>query len=334
MRTLKFVVLAALLMAVFLGGTITLARQLRPTTFAPPPEVQTVSFVVSESSPITTTGVLPADILGVGAEPLIPCENTGLVCDDPYTGQHDQILGLSFGYDFVAQDLPPVLFSVAPRSQGLPSTAVRAEADCVPAEPQADVFESALDGQNQQDLDGNGVPCSTNNGFGLGLSEATPSDNVGEIERDPCVYVDVNCNGELTEPIFVTLAPGSPTLAAIGASTSDILITSGQLEPHIWASGSRDLGLQANDVINALCVKESGDGVYGADDLVLFSLAPGSPSLAAWSASPADLLTPHDAFRYPASALGLQATDVVDGLLCARALNVRYVYLPIITKND
>ncbi len=337
MRAIKLVLLGVLAIAALFSVAIALARQLRPTAFAPPPEVQTASFSVSATSPITATGVQPSDVLSVGAGPLISCENMGLLCVDPYTGQRDEMLGLSFGYDFVAEDLPPVLFSVAPGSRGLPNTAVRTEADCSPAEPQTDVFESALAGANEQDLDGNGVACSSNNGFGLNLSEATPSDNLDEVERDPCVYVDANCDGEPEEPIFVTLAPGSPTLAAlaaINAQPSDILVTSSQIEPHIWANGVLDLGLQATDVVDALCVKESGDGVYDAEDQVLFSLAPGSPSLAAWSAGPADLLMPHNVFRYPASALGLQATDNVDGLLCARALNLRNVYLPLITKNS
>ncbi len=335
MRAVKFVLLTVLLLATLFSGAIVVARQLRLTAFAPPPEVQTISFTVSAASPITLTGVLPADILGVGAIPLIDCANTGLVCDDPYTGEHDEVLGLSFGYDFVAEDLPSVMFSVALGSQGLPNTAVRTEASCNPPEPQADVFESALDGTNRQDLDGNGLACGSNNGFGLGLNEAAPSDAVHEIERDPCVYVDANCNGELEDPILVTLAPGSPTLNAIGASTSDILLIGGRLEPHIWAHGVSDLGLQANDVIDALCVKANGDGAYAAaDDIVMFSLAPGSPSLAAWSAGPADLLTPYNKFRYPASMLGLLATDDVDGLLCARTLNLMNVYLPIITKSS
>lgn len=309
-------------------------RPERPTAFSPPPEVQTQSFSVSNASPLTTTGVYPADILGLGSLPLIACEDLGLVCAATTGGPPDDVLGLSYGYDFVSTSLPPIQFSVAPGSRGLTGTAVRAEADCGPAaEPQADVFETARDGTNAQDLDGDGAPCSTNSGFGLGLSEVANGDDVDEIESDPCLTIDPNCDGVPDEPIYVALAPGSPTLAAIGATPRDILITSPDLAPQVWASGSLDLGLTTGDVIDALCVRDNGDGVYGAGDRVLFSLAAGSPTLTKWQASPADVLRPQYGVFYAAGTLGLEATDDVDGLACSSAVQFATVYLPLVTKN-
>jgi hypothetical protein len=309
-----------------------LVQPKRPTAFSPPPEAQTESFSVSNASPITSTGVQPADVLGSSGGLVIACENLGLVCADPISGTLDDVRGLSYGYDFVSTSLPPIQFSVAAGSRGLTGTAVRAEADCVPAEPQADVFETALDGANAQDLDGDGVACSTNNGFGLGLNEGANGDSVDAIERDPCLSIDPNCDGVPDEPIYVTLAPGSPTLAEIGATPADILITSPDLAPQVWASGANDLGLTAGDVIDALCVRDNGDAVYGAGDRVLFSLAAGSPSLTKWGASPADVLRPQYGVFYAASALGLQATDDVDGLKCSSEVSFATMYLPVLMK--
>ncbi|MBI5567907.1 MAG: hypothetical protein HY870_23625 [Chloroflexi bacterium] len=307
-------------------------RSDRPTAFSPPEEAQTQSLSVSNASPITTTGMLAADIVGAGAGPVIICENLGLLCSDPGTGASDDVRGLSYGYDFVSTSLPPIQFSVVAGSRGLTGTAVRAEADCTPAEPAADVFETALDGLNEQDLDGNGTACSTNSGFGLDLSEAVSGDNVDEIERDPCLSIDPDCNGVPDEPLFMTLAPGSPTLAEIGATARDILITSPDFAPQVWASGSSDLGLTSGDVIDALCVLDNGDAVYGAGDQVLFSLAAGSPTLTTWNAGPADVLRPQHGVMYAASKLGLLATDDVDGLTCSLEVQLSTLYLPLIRK--
>ncbi|HZY40436.1 MAG TPA: hypothetical protein VFF59_00390 [Anaerolineae bacterium] len=339
MRATKTIVLTASILIAWsiaigvLAQADRLARPDRPTAFSPPPEVQTQSFSVSNASPITTTGVLAADVLGAGSGPVIACDNLGLLCNDPIGGASDDVRGLSYGYDFMSFNLPPIQFSVVRGSRGITGTAVRVEADCTPAEPEADVFETALDGANDQDLDGDGTPCSTNSGFGLGLTEGATGDNVDEIDRDPCLTIDPNCDGVPDEPIYVTLAPGSPTLAEIGATPRDILITSPDLVPQVWASGAFDLGLTNGDVIDALCVRDNGDAVYGAGDQVLFSLAAGSPTLTKWQASPADVLRPQYGVLYAAGKLGLLATDDVDGLTCSREVQLSTLYLPLIMKN-
>ena len=338
MRTTKTIVLTAAILIAWTIAVGVLARTDRPTqpdrptAFSPPEEAQTQSLSVSNASPITTTGLLPADVLGAGTGPVIICENLGLLCADPGTGTPDDIRGLSYGYDFVATSGPPLQFSVVAGSRGITGTAVRAEADCTPAEPAADVFETALNGLNEQDLDGDGTACATNSGFGLDLSEAVNGDNVDEIERDPCLSIDPNCDGMPDEPVYVTLAPGSPTLIEIGATARDILITSPDLVPQVWANGSSDLGLASGDVIDALCVRDNGDAVYGAGDTVLFSLAAGSPTLTTWNAGPADVLRPQYGVMYAASKLGLLATDDVDGLTCSLEVQLSTLYLPLIRK--
>jgi hypothetical protein len=334
MRHSKLVLGTLLAAAVLSGVTVALARQWRPTAFAPPPEVQYQSFSISNGSVITASNVHPADVLGVGVYPLIICDNLGLLCADPVTGAADDIRGLSYGADFIEGNLPPFQFSVSAGSRGLAGTAVRAEADCSPAEPQADVFETALDGQNYQDLDGNGTACSSNDGFGLDLNEGAVGDNLDEIGRDPCASVDANCDGEPEEPVFVTLAPGSPTLSAMNAASSDILLLGSQIEPSVFASGVIDLGLQAGDVIDALCVRENGNGLNDNGDLIMFSLAAGSPSLTSWQAGAADVLTPRNLFRYRASMLGLQTTDDIDGLQCSLEMNLYNLWLPVIFRSS
>ncbi|MFN8598013.1 MAG: hypothetical protein U0559_17740 [Anaerolineae bacterium] len=298
----------------------------RPTAFSPPAEAHTQAFSVSAGSPITSTGLSAADVLGAASGPVIACENVGLLCS-----AGEDVRGLSYGYDFALPNLPPLQFSVVKGSRGITGTAVRAEADCAPAEPEADVFETALTGTNEQDLDGNGSACSTNVGFGLGLTEGASGDNVDEIERDPCLTIDPNCDGVPDEPLYVTLAPGSPSLSEIAATSADILIANPELPPQVWASRAQ-LGLTTGDVIDALCVQDNGDTTYGVTDRVLFSLAAGSPSLTKWAASPADVLRPQYGVMYAAGKLGLLATDDVDGLTCSGDVQFATLYLPLIRK--
>jgi hypothetical protein len=303
-----------------------------PSAFTPPPEVQGQSFSIATGDPLNGLGVNPADLM-VNGVPLILCFDMGLLCRDLNTGTYDDIQGVSFGWDFDSSGLPLLQFSVDAGSRGLPGTAVRVEADCSPAEPQADVFETALDGANEQDLDGDGQACGSNNGLGIALSEGSSSDNVDTLERDPCLFADLNCDGLPDDPIFLTLAGDSPSLDLMGATGADILLAGIEFVPTIWAAGSTDLGLVAGDQIDALCVYENGNAEYDDGDRVLFSLAPGSPSLASLPAGPADLLQPAPLrVLYPASALGLEATDNVDALNC-EALTIYNRFLPLVLKS-
>jgi hypothetical protein len=330
-RTVRWFALPAAVLLLVLAAALLSQRSLTSAPAPPPPEVQGQSFAVTGTSPLIATGVHPADVLGAGGIPLIPCANLGLLCTDPATGANDEITGLSYGWDFFAAGLPPVEFSVDQGSRGMAGTAVRVEANCNPAQPQADVFGSWLDRSNQQILDGDGVACSGNSGFALGLTEGAPSDNLDNLDRDPCQFVDLNCDGVPEDSVFFTLAPGSPSLGLIGATSADILRTSGGSVPVIWAAGATDLGLQTGDVIDALCIREDGNAVYGLDDEVLFSLAPGSPTLARLSAGPADLLRPHPPrVIYTAAMLGLEATDNVNALLCA--FQTSRLWLPLIKR--
>jgi hypothetical protein len=317
-----------LLAALALSLTAAQLPQPAATAATPPAEPQGQSFSVSRGGPLAASSVSPADILGAGGSPLISCASLGLLCDAPSGTAKDELSGLSYGWDFVFTGLPPIQFSLAAGSLGTAGTAVRVEASCAPAEAQADVFESSLGTSNIQDLDGNGVACGTNSGLGLGLAEGASADNLSNLDRDPCQFVDLNCDGIPDQPIFFTLASSSPSLAMTGATPADILMTAGGVAPTIWAHGTADLGLRAGDTIDALCIHEDGSGIYDAGDEVLFSLAPASPTLTALKAGPADLLRPGPlTVIYPASLLGLQPTDNVDALVCSYAAS--RVFLPL-----
>jgi hypothetical protein len=318
-------------LALLLVLGLLLAPALSLASGDPPPEPQRQSFSVTVGSPLLGTGVDPADILIAGPIQWIPCGSLGLVCGPTLIEWRDQLGGLSYGFDFIFGG-PPVQFSVSYGAHGASGTAVRAEADCSPSEAQADSFASQLRGSNTQILDGDGVSCAAGNAApGLGLAETPASDDVGALAGDPCLTVDLDCDGAAEGPIFFTLLPGSPALKMLGAGSADILSVSQDTGPALWG-GAPDLGLVQEDAIDALCLREDGDGRYGPSDWLAFSLAPGSPTLARLDASPADILVPGGPTVFAgATRLGLERTDNVDGLLCA--FDVFWRYLPMVLKG-
>ena len=319
-------------------GLLAIGAYALPLFTTQPPEVQLQSFSVAFTDPHTSSGITPSDILGIGGSSLIPCTELGLLCGDPKSAvPADDIVALSYGWDFVLKNLPPVQFSVAPGTLGVAGTAVNQEANCTPPEPQADVFESTLDGTNIQNLDGDGQACNPfNNGYGLTLQEVPISNNVDALAHDPCETIDLDCDSRPDQPVFFALAPGSPSLAYLGVTSADILIAGiGGYTPLVWADGVVDLSLDSADVIDALCIWENGSGVYEPGvDILVFSLAAGSPTLAANNLSAADLLARGDKVVYPASAIGLGSdpSEDIDALTCTFDLPVYTIYLPLILK--
>jgi hypothetical protein len=231
-------------------------------------------------------------------------------------GNQDDLDALSFGRDF-SPGTDSVDFSVGPGSVGAAGSAVAQQAACSPPEPQADEFSSRRDGANSLLLDGDGLGNGCPTASGLGLIERPSSDNLDAIAGDSLSVVDTNGDGLLDNPIYLSLSQGSPTLAAYARSPADILWTLGIGTPGVYASAAQ-LGLQLTDDIDALCVSHPGDGAtYNpGQDKVLFSLAPGSPTLAALGASPADVLAPGPKVAIHAWELGLRPTDNVDAMSC------------------
>ncbi len=300
-----------------------------PQTVAPVPHG--LSFAIEDNTPLAQAGIFPSDLVGMDGLQAIPCLNLGLLCVDQLRGIKDQVHGLSYGNDFHRSHLPPMEFSVGVRSQGAAGTAVKVEASCAPPEPQADVFASNGDATNVQVFDGNGLPCGSNAGLGLGLVEGLSSDQLRDLDEYPCPVVDASCDGMPEQPVFFTLAPDSPSLSLVGAAPADILLSAGGMTPVVWAWGA-DLGLAPGDVINALCIQENGNGIYDSADRVMFTLAQGSPTLAAGSFSAADVLMPGSPPRafFRAASLGLLPGDSITGLVCA--FEVSQTYLPVIRR--
>ncbi|MBX3051472.1 MAG: hypothetical protein KF753_08370 [Caldilineaceae bacterium] len=301
---------------------------------APPPAiVQGEGFSIAAGSALAQLGIHPADILGAGGLPLISCQSLGLICDDPETGAQDDLTAFSYGWDFQADGFAQRQFSVSGTSRGLVNTAVRAEAGCSPAEPGGDFFRSNLNGTNAQDLDGDGTACGGNAGYGLGLSEGAAPDSVDAGERDPCQYVDFECDGIPDAPVYFTLAPGSPTLALSEATAADVLVTGFAFVPSIYATAA-ELGLTSGDAIDALCLYENGNGIYDSDDQILFSLTSASPSLATLGGNGASILAPGPLqVVNRADKLGLLPTDEIDALLCSTRTDVQQLYLPDIQRQ-
>jgi hypothetical protein len=155
---------------------------------------------------------------------------------------------------------------------------------------------------------------------GLGLDEdASPIDDIVGIDLCGPRAADPDGDGVLDAPVYMALAPGSPTLVAIGAGPEDILRsrvgTSGSAT--LWRAGAT-LGLGPGDVVDALATDGSA---------VQLSLAPGSPTLLGPDGAPdppndpdPDDLTPGDVLAaaflavFPAVALGLDEDDDLVGL--------------------
>lgn len=177
-------------------------------------------------------------------------ESLGLVPDD-------DIDGLSFGLEsvFVPGGDYAVEFSVDRAATGAPGTGVLAETTApTGAEASPDIFDSFMPaaagsgfiGTNHQTWDGNGSSAPT-----LQLRDVPrdlhANDNLDASEGPPRI-ADPDGDGVRDLPVYFSLAPGSPTLAAIGATESDILVCPAPTcaSPTIFISYT-GLGIAAGD---------------------------------------------------------------------------------------
>jgi hypothetical protein len=282
------------------------------------------SFSVGRGGP---SGLSPADIFNLGPAVSIPCGGLGLaLTGDCQVVAEDNVDALSYGRDFtrLARQGKWLFFSVAPGSTGLGGTAVSGEAACSPPEAAADEFASAANGTNSQYYDGDGAACDGNAGGPIGLKEKPASDDLDALDEFPGPQIAYGGDGG-PGMVWFSLDPTSPSLGAIGpappASAGDILLAKANagVAPVRWATAA-SLGLQANDDIDALCIKAGAsptEQYRPGTDLVWFSLAPGSPTLGANGWSAADILraAPLGVFR-TAAQLGLNASDNLDALKC------------------
>ena len=248
----------------------------------------------------------------------VTCQRLGLTadgCDLGLDGDQDDLDALSYGVNFIPNSVA-YGFSVTPGSSGSPGSAVAQQAACSPPQAQADEFTSALNATNALLFDGDGAGPACPTAEGIGFLEIPASDDLDAINSEPPSFVDTNGDGALDRTVYFSLATGSPSLVTLGRNAADILWTTGGT-PGVYAS-SNLLGLRFGDDLDAMCIVDRGTpNVYEAGvDTVLFSLAAGSPTLADFGLSAADILRPGPQLAHPASLLGLRAADDLDALTC------------------
>ena len=269
---------------------------------------QRPSFSVAPMGP---SGLDPADIFDVPrSEPGIP-GTTGLGLE-----AGDDLDGLSYGIDFIA-DFMEMRFSVDPNSQGVPGSMVRTEFEKAVPEAHGDEFwtSGANVGTNAQELDENGDSAPP---FPLRIS-----DDVDALTEPPTSFADPDGDEIPENPVYFSLGVDSPSLSALGVNPGDILETSDGGPPEVFIP-ARSLNLSELDDLDAFCLVRT-------TRTVLFSLAPGSPTLASGGFSAADLFLAINAQGPPApssppdslprrfvraSQLGLLEEDNLNALKC------------------
>jgi hypothetical protein len=273
------------------------------------------SYSIDALSP---SGNDPADVLNIGMSVQVPRGNLGLVAGD-------ELDGLSSGNDGV-QWSNIVYFSVDRNSQGIAG----------PWTPLAmDVFSQAFRNQQAGDMfvttdvagmgvTPQGINMLYNNQslygeiplFGWMVDNTgNPQDNLDAVAFEE---FDLTGNGVQDRPVYFSLGAGSPSLAAGGFNAADILISPAVGIINVFAAAGQ-IGLTVDDDLDALALLDlNQDGTASVGDMGLFSLAPGSPTLAALGASPADLFFTSfngaSAVRYQAVSLGLLPEDNIDAL--------------------
>ena len=290
------------------------------------------SFSIDVLSPTVGTPasdpIHQADILIPGPTRSTPFFDLGLASGD-------ELDALSFGFDFspsdffdrraVGEDHQPVIseplapglyFSVDRGATGLPTTAVETEATTGGEAASGDVFSTPTDGTNSLAFD-------ETDDLGLAVDVGVLSDeddDLDALELDPDVTPLGVFEGSLSisGPVFYSLAPGSPTLTAIGATPGDILFSlpgvGGPISgPGIAVLGTA-LGLGPGDNLDALILDVfagpfSGGGVLFSVDAATAASLPGIAE--------GDLLAPGPTgptVVRTAADLGLAPTDELNAL--------------------
>jgi hypothetical protein len=261
---------------------------------------------------------IPGAALGLGAGDVISSISFGLLPAAPGPGMR-----VNFSVDGVAAGVP---FAPPPANVSCEAAGGQAGADIYLTQP----FGPILPFPNVLDIDGNGLadsPCGPPPLPGLGLIE--PGDNVVSLEM--CPASTVFAGGVLIAPVYFTLAPGSPALIALGATSGDILaaMPPGFLPPAIFLPapalglvvGPPGCGAPVCDQIDALDFAPPATGV--------FSLAPASPSLIACGFTPGDLLFSGSGggcvSAMPSGLMGIALGDNVDAVATNFDMDVDFV---------
>ncbi len=264
----------------------------------------------------------PADLLNVGMSVQIPKANLGLMAGD-------ELDALSGGNDAVHWN-NIIYFSVDRNSMGMPGpmTPLDVLGQAVRNQQAGDVFVTTdqygtgttPQGINSLYVNQNfygEIPIISPLVANAGLQDNLDAFSFEEFDLLPLLVGD----GIQDRAVFFSLRAGSPSLTA-GISSADILASGPFGSPtgtfSVIVPAAR-MGLQPGDDLDALVLNcFSHPSPLPMPVAALFSLAPGSPTLIALGASPADIFyTTFDntnVVRYNAASLGLLFDDNVDAL--------------------
>jgi len=223
------------------------------------------TFSLDAASPSLGTVLKPDDILNrfpAGGEATL-------------AGVGEEVDAFSYGKpldDFLSY-FPPlsdVFYSIGPSSLGISGTPVRAESQLECAA--GDIFRLRLsfgDSTIKLVFDGDGTTAPP-----LGLSEEPTADNLDALDM----------HSVPGETVYFSISASSLPSFPPGTSAADVFVMNPQAPgydaapPAVRYASAEAMGLAGADDIDALVVFDDGDRVFtpGAD-VVVFSLAPGSP---------------------------------------------------------
>ena len=310
MKSRGYILAVILATVALVAGTVVASPDPDPETFSidGPPAVQD-----------------QADLLNPGMTVQVPKANIGL-------GLNDQLDALSAGVDAVhASNI--VYFSVDRASIGLagPLTPLDVNGQAALNQQAGDIFATT-------DAQGVGsAPVGINslhmnqNFFGLIPVVGSLQDNTGNLQDNLDAFcleefdlLPLQPDGLQDRAVYFSLGANSPSLGV--NSAADILQSpAGGVTFSVFATAAQ-MGLLAEDDLDALALLDLDGAVTPGLDLALFSLAPGSPTLLGPDGlfGTADDLSAADLFltafnnssfvRYAAGSLGLLAEDNVDGM--------------------
>ncbi|MEC9476320.1 MAG: hypothetical protein VX764_04705 [Planctomycetota bacterium] len=246
-----------------------------------------------------------------------------------------------------------VIFSVAPGSPGAAGTAVRAAASApTPYQSSSEFAGIGLGGPGSNSLVVPNTDLVLAPADDLDALDNFPPnfvdfDNPGDLFPERPVYYSLSAGDPSIGQLVPDLRPGVPDGSI---SADDILVFAPGVGPAIYGSGNQDIGLISADPANGVDVGDDLDALVmmtfrtweqGAQpfllpgqeqpldaqgnlitpittDLAFFSLAPGSPSLAAGGFNAADIFVTNFngsfALMIPAANIGLTAEDNLNAM--------------------
>src|SRR5262245_46867530 len=287
------------------------------------------SFVLSPASPtLAGIGATTRDVLAPAISPTggpMPPPTVSIPAAALGLGAGDIVSSVSFG--LAPPSYMPGLrawFSVDGASTGVAFAPPPANLSCeAPAQATADIFLArpfpALPLPNVLALDGNGLAdsaCAPAGAAGLGLLEPS-ADDISALEMCPASYVF--SGGVLINSVYFTLAPSSPTLMALGAGATDILVAAppGFAPPAIARPGAAFAPFPCAPGVGAPACDEIDAMDFSPPSIALYSLRPGSPQLSACGFKPSDIIfggLVGCTLALPSAPAGLTATDNVDAV--------------------